>query len=578
MANFVNYENAEALMTGINNKKDNKPTPITWEAYQALTDEEREGNHYIISGGPSSGITAKNVIYDNSESGVDATNAQDAIDKTANRIFYGETNTSGSNITATIEDFVLKEDNIIVLKFNRDFELGRKLNINNTGAKDIYYDGSLLGSSSIYTNDVCEFVYDGSKYNLITINRINEPQKGQGYGTAINNGGYNFTASVSNYNAIKYGIVSILFTEDVPEFTDSSSEYRPTLMVNGKQKGNIVINSQTKSDIIIKANTVVTMMLDTDTLSYIIISNQALYSDSILYDTSHSVEDNFKNIEIIIPPNITNYAAYKNAGGNRGEDITKYWKDGSLADRIDGANGFKPFEDLYLWDYIDLDSDITAPSSGGGSTTGTKRIHIGEFNGLNNYQLNKRTDNTNFFNHLRMVTGTHFGMSKMNDTNTTAGGYLGSKMHTTIIGGISTSGTLAKQLYDQLGSLLVPTTELLTNSMNASGYNRLGANSGCANNGTWADVYARLLSEIESNGSIVWSSSGYDTGNAQHQLPAFKNDKSVAYPQGIYYWLKDIATSANFCLSLGRRGNALYNSASSVNYVRLLLTLGRKPS
>ena len=285
-----------------------------------------------------------------------------------------------------------------------------------------------------------------------------------------------------------------------------------------------------------------------------------------------------KDIEIIIPPTITDYASYKNAGGNRGENITKYWKDGSLADRIDGVNGFKPFDDLYLWDYIDLDSNITAPSSGGGTVTGTKRIHIGEFNGLNNYQLNKRTDSTNFFNHLRMVTGTHFGMSRMNDTNTTEGGYLGSKMHTDIIGDISTSGTLVKQLYDQLGSLLVPTTELLTNSINASGYNRFGANSGCSNNWTWADVYARLLSEIESNGSIVWSSSGYDTGNAQHQLPAFKNNKEAAYPQGIYYWLKDIATSTYFCSSVGYRGNADCSNASHVYFVRLLLTLGRKPS
>lgn len=310
-----------------------------------------------------------------------------------------------------------------------------------------------------------------------------------------------------------------------------------------------------------------------------------LASDVIMSDGVTSVEQKIlnlvsksKDIEIIIPPTITDYVSYKNAGGNRGENITKYWKDGSLADRIDGVNGFKPFEDLYLWDYIDLDSNITAPSSGGGTVTGTRRIHIGEFNGLNNYQLNKRSDNVNFFNHLRMVTGTHFGMSKMNDTNTTEGGYLGSKMHTAIIGNISTSGTLAKQLYDQLGSLLVPTTELLTNSINASGYNRFGANSGCSNNWAWADVYARLLSELESNGSIVWSSSGYDTGNAQHQLPAFKNDKAAAYPQGIYYWNKDIATSVDFCDSRGNYGNARYHNASYVAYVRLLLTLGRKPS
>lgn len=462
MANFVSNDNATSLMNAINQKKDSKPSTITWAEWIALTDEQREGTHYIITNVPAK-FSDKDAVFSIKDQTLTFTNK-----------------------TATVTDSRITVDTYIFT---------------------FYHNQAVAQAAGIE----CSWT----------------------------TGTVTFTVDENPSENIVVDILCILPALATPK-EDITAE---DVSYDNTQSGLEADNVQDAIDEVI-----------------------------------NSVEDGFKNIEIIIPPTITNYASYKNAGGNRGEDITKYWKDGSLADRIDGVNGFEPFEDLYLWDYIDLDSNITAPSSGGGSTTGTKRIHIGEFNGLNNYQLNKRTDNVNFFNHLRMVTGTHFGMSKMNDTNTTEGGYLGSKMHTDIIGDISTSGTLTKQLYDQLGSLLVPTTELLTNSINASGYNRFGANSGCSNNWTFADVYARLLSELESNGSIAWSSSGYDTGNAQHQLPAFKNDKAAAYPQGIYYWNKDIATSTDFCNSGGRYGYSSCDSASRVHYVRLLLTLGRKPS
>lgn len=484
-----------------------------------------------------------------------------------------------------------------------------KLNVNNTGAKQIYGANTATPTGTNTTffgreNYINYYMYDGTYWvwagSSADNNTTYTPQAlGIGYGTCTTAAAITAkVATLSGYSLVTNGIVSVKFTNSVPA--------NATLNINNKGAKNIYYQGAKIVAGVIKAGNIATFVYSgnynlicidhgskaTD-ISYDNNTNvkQAIDSkqDTLTFDNtptansnnpvkSSGIKEAFDGVYIFIPITVENWAAWKNGAGNRGKDITSYWKDGSLADRIDGVNGFKHFEDLYLWDYIDLDSNITAPSSGGGSVTGTKRIHIGEFNGLNNYQLNKRYDNVNFFNHLRMVTGTHFGMSKMNDTNTTEGGYIGSKMHTDIIGNISTSGTLAKQLYDQLGSLLVPTTELLTNSINASGYNRFGANSGCSNNWTWADVYARLLSELESNGSIVWSSSGYDTGNAQHQLPAFKNDKAAAYPQGIYYWLKDIATSTGFCRSGGGHGGADYGGASNVNYVRLLLTIGHKPS
>lgn len=258
-------------------------------------------------------------------------------------------------------------------------------------------------------------------------------------------------------------------------------------------------------------------------------------------------------------------AGIKNSLHNRGKDITEYWKDGSLWNRIAGTNGFELFEDLYLGDYIELDTAITASGS---DTTGTKKIVIGEFDPLNNYQLTGNSDMTGYFHHLLMVPDTHFGKAKMNSSNTTAGGYVGSAMHTSVLGQYNTSNSISAQLYTQLGSHLKKTKELLSNSINASGYNRLGANSGCANNWTWADCYSVLLSEIETYGSIVWSSSGYDTGNAKKQIAAFANDEQLMMPQEIYFWLKDIATATHFCITNGGSGNARYGHASDASFVR----------
>lgn len=53
MANFVSNDNATSLMNAINQKKDSKPSTITWAEWIALTDEQREGTHYIITNVPA---------------------------------------------------------------------------------------------------------------------------------------------------------------------------------------------------------------------------------------------------------------------------------------------------------------------------------------------------------------------------------------------------------------------------------------------------------------------------------------------------------------------------------------------
>ena len=72
------------------------------------------------------------------------------------------------------------------------------------------------------------------------------------------------------------------------------------------------------------------------------------------------------------------------------------------------------------------------------------------------------------------------------------------------------------------------------------------------------------MSETECYGSIAWSSSGYDTGNANQQLPLFAFSKQAQNNQSAYYWLKDIASADNFCVA-SITGVGVYNYASVVD-------------
>ena len=260
----------------------------------------------------------------------------------------------------------------------------------------------------------------------------------------------------------------------------------------------------------------------------------------------------------------------------RGKDITSYYEDGSLWDRIAGKTGFKSYEDLYLGDYFKMSRPISAYNQDQTyQLIGSQYVTIAGFDCMRG----NGDSNVINFNHITCVPGQfrtgsfHFGRSRMNSTDTTTGGYLGSEMSTTTIGGIVTEGsteataTINQQLYAEFGSHLKTTRELLSNSINASGYNRFGVNSGCSNNLSWYSCQAVLMSEIEVFGSYVWSSSGYDTGTACKQLPLFAMDKSCINNQSSYYWFKDVANSTNFCYtSNGSAGS--YNASKANVYVR----------
>ena len=239
------------------------------------------------------------------------------------------------------------------------------------------------------------------------------------------------------------------------------------------------------------------------------------------------------------------------------KDITAYITDGTFWKRLAGTDGYALFEDIYVGDYFKMSRAISAyERTGQYQTTGSQYVTIA---GLDTMMNNGDQGDGVNYHHAVMVAGQgfggtqHFGRSRMNATDTTEGAYLVSEMNLLVLGEATSTGstaadaTINQQLYAEFGSHLKTTRELVSNAINATGYNRFGSATGCASNWEWISAQAILMSEIEVYGSIVWSSSGYDTGNANRQLPLFAFSKQAQTNRSSYWWLKDIASATRFC-------------------------------
>lgn len=241
------------------------------------------------------------------------------------------------------------------------------------------------------------------------------------------------------------------------------------------------------------------------------------------------------------------------------KNITTYITDGTFWKRLAGTNGYSLFEDIYVGDYFQMSRAISAyERTGQYQTTGSQYVTIA---GLDTMMNNGDQGSGINYHHAVMVAGQgfggtqHFGRSRMNATNTTEGGYKASEMNTLVLGDVVSAGstaadaTINQQLYAEFGAHLKTTRELVSNAINATGYNRFGSATGCASNWEWISAQAILMSEVEAYGSITWSSSGYDTGNANRQLPLFAFSKQAQNNRTAYWWLKDIASAACFCIA-----------------------------
>lgn len=158
----------------------------------------------------------------------------------------------------------------------------------------------------------------------------------------------------------------------------------------------------------------------------------------------------------------------------------------------------------------------------------------------------------------------------MNSSDTTQGGYLNSYMHSTFLSGRVL--TALSGIGITISDHLVKHKKLLTTSITNNGISRYGTSNGCSNNFEWKDEYISLMSEIQLFGSIIWSSSGYDTGEANEKLAIFNFIRPNKLFGNRNIWLRDVASVADFTiLDSGGDADNYYASTANVAPAPLIL-------
>lgn len=73
--------------------------------------------------------------------------------------------------TVNIQNYILTKNAIVSVTFENAVPSNATLSINNEAAKALYHRGVALANNVIFAGDTATFIYDGSHYNLIALDR-----------------------------------------------------------------------------------------------------------------------------------------------------------------------------------------------------------------------------------------------------------------------------------------------------------------------------------------------------------------------------------------------------------------------
>ena len=146
----------------------------------------------------------------------------------------------------------------------------------------------------------------------------------------------------------------------------------------------------------------------------------------------------------------------------------------------------------------------------------------------------------------------------MNDTNTTEGGYVNSKMRTV---GLKRAEAIFKACFGE--NHILSHREYLVNAVT----------DGKPSAGAWFDSLVELMDERMVYGSLIFDSGASDGATvrnrysaANSQLSLFRHAKHLISNRQ-YYWLRNVVSAACFA-GVYNDGNAYCDSASNVGGVR----------
>ena len=232
------------------------------------------------------------------------------------------------------------------------------------------------------------------------------------------------------------------------------------------------------------------------------------------------------------------------------------------------------WSDIYIGDYVELTFTYEGASR-------TVKFYVGEIDKF--YKVGNASLETH---HLVMVTG-DLGINQvMNDSNTTAGGYVGSKAHTVtlpalyaILNPLFNNAILTHREHLSNTVLSAQTVSLSLDDGNGAVtyscnnfpvYSSGDPNTpGCVTAGNWYDCNLVLMSEIEMFGSNRFASSGIDDIMCpEGQIAAFKYNRNLqTLNRTINTWLRNVNSASRFCFCNDSGLSIRYDAAFT--YIRL---------
>lgn len=246
----------------------------------------------------------------------------------------------------------------------------------------------------------------------------------------------------------------------------------------------------------------------------------------------------------------------------RGDDL---FAKGYTIDDICAMISDGSFSDIYIGDYFTLSGSIenvpcfVEQTDASGNKTLVESTQTVNYDtkfriaGLDTY-LN--TGDTAFTQHHAVIVPDGvIGNNRMNGTNTTTGGYVGSFMFASVLPVYNTHFSA------KLNNHLLSHREILSNSVTGN------QSSGWA----WADVKINLMSEPEVYGSNLWGNK-YDAGVNYRQFPLFRIASKYICNRN-WYWLNTIAGGSDFT-AMTSNGNATRNGAGVALAVRPCFCIG----
>ncbi len=258
----------------------------------------------------------------------------------------------------------------------------------------------------------------------------------------------------------------------------------------------------------------------------------------------------------------TDYDKYIQAGialrrnTYRGKDITSLWKSGDLYTQI--ADG--TFADVYVGDYIQSERKDAFNNKIVWLIADIDNYwHQGWKDGDDAYNTNGLTKH-----HATIIPAYKLEDNRMNSTNTTLTGYMGSEMYKT---------TLAKILQNYV----TPDFSGHVLSYQNLSSNKVDEKSGASSNWSWDSRQIDLMSEVNVYGTTVVSSNYYDIGLDNRQYAIFQLRPELINQDisgsRFNYWLKAIKDTALYC-RIGRDGVSDYEYASNSSGVRPRFLIG----